>query len=182
MCSNEVVQLLRYYVTLRHKFCSLYWCIWIMFHTHLPMARASFLPGTSCTCSQMTPCRYHVLKSSPTARGSLLCGAVVRCRIGFPVPISYYKLSESTLMFSVDCSRVGISDVDVHILYAGEKVSCNVAPGGVDNYQVTFTPDRPGVYQIQVFCGGVEVPGESLVNRQLTHSLLPHLLPTSLIK
>lgn len=59
----------------------------------------------------------------------------------------------------MDCRQVGSSDVDTHVLLDGERVPCTVTPNGIDSHQVRFTPDRVGVYQVHVYCGGVELQG-----------------------
>jgi len=64
--------------------------------------------------------------------------------------------------FKVSTLGVGLNDVHAIIEQDGTSVEYQAAVTGPDSTAVTFTPTVAGYYSVQVYCGGIQVPGSPL--------------------
>ncbi len=63
-------------------------------------------------------------------------------------------------MFSVDCMQVGLNEIDVYVTFDGKKIENQKELYGADNFLITFNPPETGIYDVSVFCGGIDIPGQ----------------------
>ena len=65
------------------------------------------------------------------------------------------------LPFSVHTANVGLDEVHAIVQKDGRVIQSQVVKNGVDQSSVTFTPEIAGLYNVNVFVGGVDVQGKN---------------------
>ena len=67
--------------------------------------------------------------------------------------------SDLTNHISVETGEIGYDDLDIYIMHMGRKQQFDLRNNGNGNYDVRFFPQEIGVFNVQVYCGGEQLPG-----------------------
>jgi len=68
------------------------------------------------------------------------------------------------VLATVDTSDAGDGQLHVEITNRGRPIAAQVIPDSSGRYQVSFTPQGPGLYHIKVFFAGTEIAGKNPIS------------------
>ncbi len=65
------------------------------------------------------------------------------------------------LIHSVDTSNAGLDNVDAYIIHDGIDVNHKQRQTAPNLHELSFIPGSIGIFDINVFCGGVQIAGKN---------------------